>query len=198
MPVNCPHCQKEVPLVISKERFDEVNKKAQDLATENGVLQRDASKAASLESELAKTKQTHEIDIALLGAGFTDELDRAFAKLAHERLPAPAEGEKPTVPAWVQSWAADPSQIPGPLRGAYKGAPQETPAAAAPAAPAAPAPAPGAPPPKTTAGAAPASTGAPASLQPGGLREIRLSQGLGAAKEHVAAALAALPDPRGR
>jgi len=189
MSVQCPKCQADVPDVVSEARFKEVYVKRNEFEAANKLLEVNAAKAAALETDLAAARSKHAADVALLGAGINDADVRSYAESYYNgSLTAPEGGAKPSIEEWVAGWKATPDTIPPLLRPhvvpAAAAAPTGTPAAAFA----------GSPPPKVQAGTAPPTTAhsGPASMQPGTLRNIRLTQGVEATKAHLEQAIANL------
>lgn len=189
MAMKCPACQADVAGAIPEDRFKEVVAKRNEFEAANKLLEPNAARAAALEADLAAARSKHAADVALLGAGINDADVRSYAESYYNgSLTAPEGGAKPSIQEWVAGWKATPESIPPLLR------PHVVPtAAAAPTGTPAALPA-GSPPPKVQAGTAPpsAATSGPASMQPGTLRNIRLTQGVEATKAHIEQAIANL------
>jgi hypothetical protein len=113
---NCPHCQKEVPNAIPKERFDEVNNANKQLKTELGTAKASAAgaealaaKVQNLEGQLAAKDAQHARDLAFGSLG--DESVREVFGLHFDRQ-AQAEGGEKDPKAWLAKLQADPSKLP--------------------------------------------------------------------------------------
>lgn len=203
MPIECPHCTKEVKDAIPKSRFDQVyaDRKTAKAEAERLAAELEAAAGASeaaaglqtriveLETQLAAAGSRFDTFRDLSAAGFSDPSVIAGIKQTYQALP---EDGRPELAAWVEACKADPTTAPALLRPHFARVAAPPAAATPPAPPAASEPPPAAQtqvPPRANVAARPYTTAPPRptpdqimSMKPEEFRKFGESMGWGSAK----------------
>lgn len=119
--MECPHCNKDNPRAIPKERLDEESDKRQvaerklkAAEAEAGVATRLAEQVKSLEGQLAGKDAQHARDVAFLDADIKDPSIREVFGTHFDRQ-ASAEGGEKDPAKWLAGLKAAPEKMPGVL-----------------------------------------------------------------------------------